>query len=188
MCNEAMTQRSAISSVQYAKNPQDCGGRKQIRLGHWSCVMAQAFFLCLLVIGHGTLPTACSQGGKAMASANRKLVKVITQKEGDLTHFFVNNLEGGEVTATFTVAANNLKGSVQFPYTATYPPRQITEAFTLSPIDPQKGWGYSYTNQFTIGNHRAVHDDSLIYLLPYVAGSGFRVTQGYNGSYSHCGP
>ena len=39
-----------------------------------------------------------------------------------------------------------------------------------------------------MGNHLAVHDDSCAYLLPYGATSGFRVTQGYNGAYSHSGP
>src|ERR1043166_1678257 len=109
-----------------------------------------------------------------------KMVKVITKKDGDLTHFFVENLEAGEVTATFTVATDNHKSTVAFPYTSTYPAHQITEAFALTPVDSKNGWGYSYTNHFTMGNHRAVHDDSCVYLLPYVAGSGFRVTQGYN--------
>src|ERR1051326_2759771 len=113
----------------------------------------------------------------ASESNLKKFVKVITKKEGEITRFFVDNLEAGEVTATFTVSADNLKGNVTFPYTSTYPARQVTEAFTLSPVDPKKGWGYSYTNHFTIGNHLAVHDDACTYLLPYAAGAGFRVTR-----------
>src|ERR1043165_2365145 len=77
----------------------------------------------------------CSSGHGASDSASPKLVKVITKKDGDVTRFFVENHEAGEVTATFEVAPENLKGSVTFPYTAVYPPRQTTEAFTLSPKD-----------------------------------------------------
>src|ERR1043166_1795486 len=141
----------------------------------WVLVLPLALFGC--VSGKG--------GGE---SSSQKMVKVITKKDGNLTRFFVNNLEGGEVTATFTVAADNLKGNVNFPYTATYPAGQVTEAFSLTPVDASKGWGYSYTNHFTIGNFHAVHDDSCLYQLPYGAADGFRVTQGYDGSYSHSGP
>src|SRR5258706_11459790 len=115
--------------------------------------------LLLLLVG-------CGSGHGASESASPKLVKVITKKDGEITRFLVENLEAGEVTATFEVAPENLKGSVAFPYTAVYPPRQTTEAFTLSPSDSRKGWGYSYTNHFTIGNFRSVHDDSCTYLLP----------------------
>jgi len=151
-------------------------------IGHWSLVISVfAGFGYFLAVNR-------SPAGSAVESPKQKLVKVLTKKEGNLTRFFVDNREAGEVTATFTMAPDNLEGNVHFPYTSTYPPGQVTEAFTLTPIDPQKGWGYSYTNHFTIGNFRAVHDDSAIYLLPYAAGGGFRVTQGYNGSYSHSGP
>jgi murein DD-endopeptidase MepM/ murein hydrolase activator NlpD len=32
-----------------------------------------------------------------------------------------------------------------------------------------------------------VHDDSYVYSLPYAPGKGYRVSQGYNGVYSHFG-
>src|SRR6266436_878804 len=150
-------------------------------IGHWTLVIST-----LTGLGYW-LSQPCSPGGSAIESPKQKLVKVLTKKEGNLTRFFVDNREAGEVTATFTMAPDNLEGNVHFPYTSTYPPGQVTEAFTLTPIDSQKGWGYSYTNHFTIGSFRAVHDTSAIYLLPYAAGGGFRVTQGYNGSYSHSG-
>ncbi len=130
----------------------------------------------------------CAWGGEAGGAQKHKLIKVVTSKDGNLTRFFVENMEAGEVTATFTLAADNLEGSVDFPFTATYPPGQLTEAFSLSPIDLKKEWGYSYTNNFTIGCHVAVHDDSYVYLLPCEPGASARVTQGYNGSYSHSGP
>lgn len=141
--------------------------------------------ICLLVLW--MLFGGSGLGGAGESSVH-KMVKVITKKEGDVTHFFVQNLEAGEVTASFTLGLDNLKASVKLPYTSTYPARQTTEAFTVSPINPKAGWGFTYTNQFVIGNHLAVHDDSSIYLLPYAAIEGFRVTQGYNGSYSHSGP
>jgi len=151
-------------------------------IGHWTLVIS-----VLAGLGY-FLAADRSSGGNAIESPKQKLVKVLTKKEGDITHFFVDNREADDVTATFTIAPDNLEADVKFPYTSTYPPGEVTEAFTLTPIDPHKGWGYSYTNHYTIGSFRAVHDDSAIYLLPYAAGGGFRVTQGYNGAYSHTGP
>jgi len=123
----------------------------------------------------------------AAQEATNKLVKVVTKKEGEVTRFFVQNLESTEVTATFDLKLANLKSSAGSCYTATYPANQLTEAFTLSPVNPEKQWSYSYVNHFTIGSTTAVHDDSCLYALPFEAGTEFKVTQGYNGSYSHSG-
>src|SRR5262249_11805626 len=108
-------------------------------------------------------------------------------REGDGTRFFVRNFEPSEITATFELTLTNLKSSVDRTFTATYPANQLTEAFTLTPTDPDKQWSYSYVNHFTMGSTKAVHDDTYIYSLPYQPGAEWKVTQGYNGSYSHNG-
>ena len=116
-----------------------------------------------------------------------KSVRVVTRKEGETTRFFVQNMEPTEITATFELKLTNLKSSVGSSYTATYPPSQLTEAFTVWPARGEKQWSYSYVNHFTMGSTKAVHDDSYIYTLPIQPGSEGKVTQGYNGSYSHTG-
>jgi len=121
----------------------------------------------------------------AQESTN-KMVRVVTKRQGDRTRFFVENLEASEVTATFDLKLTNLRASAG-SFTATYPPNCMTEAFTLAPVDADKQWSYSYVNHFTMGSLSAVHDDSVIYVLPYAPGTENKVTQGYNGSYSHSG-
>jgi murein DD-endopeptidase MepM/ murein hydrolase activator NlpD len=88
---------------------------------------------------------------------------------------------------TFEVATVNLKGDVAFPYTATFPPKQTTEAFSLAPAGGGSKWEYSYTNYFKLGSACAQHDDSFLYQLPYSPGDKYKVTQGYNGAFSHKG-
>ena len=114
-------------------------------------------------------------------------VKVSATHEGALTHFLVHNDEYCEVTMTFDMQLQNLKGNHPFPYTATFPPRQTTEAFELSPVKPDQKWEYSYTNYYKLGSNCARHDDAYVYQLPYEAGDRFKVTQGYNGKFSHTG-
>lgn len=124
--------------------------------------------------------------GLSAASAP-KLFNVVTKKEGQLTRFYVDNREANEVTATFELKTSNLTPSEPLPFTATFPAKQLTEAFTLSPADPDKPWNYSYTSHYTVGSVHAKHDDSHVYRLPFAPGAAFKCTQGYNGKYSHHG-
>ena len=151
------------------------------KLFHFLAV-GQALLGASLLLGFTPAPAATR-----VEESTNKLVRVITKRQGEQTHFYVQNLEPSEVTATFELKLTNLKSSVGSSYTATYPGGQTTEAFVVSPMSPDRQWSYSYVNHFTMGSTRAVHDDSYVYALPYQPGSEYKVTQGYNGSYSHSG-
>lgn len=138
------------------------------------------------------LLTGCSfsRGSAKVPSPPREsapAVKVTTTREGGVTHFYVENEEFCEITMTFGLSLSNLKGNVAFPYTATFPAHETTEAFTLMPTVGGGEWEYSYTNYFKLGSNCARHDDSYVYQLPYAPGGKFKVTQGYNGTFSHKG-
>jgi murein DD-endopeptidase MepM/ murein hydrolase activator NlpD len=125
----------------------------------------------------------CSFGA---VSTDKTAVKVTTEHgQGGSMHFYIQNSELSEVTMTFDFATANLKGDVTFPYTATFKPGQ-TEAFTLSPVDTNIDWTYSYTNYYKLGSSVAVPDD-FVYSLPYAPGTTRRITQGYDGKFSHQG-
>lgn len=153
--------------------------------------LAKVLFLGALiqfVSASGTQPAAPGSDGTPCKTApEARTVQVTTTHEGNATHFNVRNDEFCEVTMTFDLGLVNLKSDVQFPYTTTLPPRQVTEAFTISPVDPGAKWEYSYTNYYKLGSQCARHDDSWVYQLPYAPGEKFKVTQGYNGKYSHKG-
>lgn len=123
-----------------------------------------------------------------ISEPNKDRVRVVIRREGDITRCLVENLERVEVTVSFNFQLTNLKSTVPLPRTATFPARQTTEAFRLSPVDPSQPSEYSFTNYYYLGSELAVHDDSYLYSLPYAAGSAFRVSQGYDGSFSHKGP
>jgi hypothetical protein len=114
-------------------------------------------------------------------------VRITTCKEGETTHFYVQNDEFCEITMTFEMGLDNLRGTVPFPCTLTLPARTQTEAFCLYPIEEGRKWQYGYTNYYKLGSNNARHDDSCVYQLPYTPGSKFKVTQGYNGKFSHKG-
>jgi murein DD-endopeptidase MepM/ murein hydrolase activator NlpD len=125
------------------------------------------------------------QSFAAVPTDKTKVTLVAQHAQGGSTHFFVENSELSEVTMTFAFSTVNLKGDVTFPYTATFKPGE-TEAFTLSPTDTNGGWEYSYTNYYKLGSSVAVPDD-YVYALPYAPGTTHRITQGYDGKFSHQG-
>ena len=122
----------------------------------------------------------------AAVSTDKTQVKVTPKRDaGGVTHFVVENSELSEVTMTFDFNTENLKSDVAFPYTATFKPGE-TEAFTLSPMNTNKEWEYSYTNYYKLGSSVAMPDD-YVYSLPYAPGSTHRITQGYNGEFCKVG-
>lgn len=139
-------------------------------------------FLCLFSGGLSCSTSRRSFGAAPLGPA----AQVTTQHEGNLIHVKVDNSELGEVTLTFEVSPVNMVSSVSFPHTATFKPGQ-TEAFTLAPIRPDAPWHYSYTTYYRLGSSDAVHDDSVVYQLPYAPGTSYKVSQGYNSGFSHRG-
>ena len=135
----------------------------------------------------GGEPRPAAPGGFSAPPVETRAVQVTTRREGDKTRFYVDNQEYCEVTMTFEMGLVNMQGDATFPYTATFPPRQVTEAFELEPKAADRQWEYSYTNYYKLGSSDAQHDDTYRYALPYAPGRTFRVTQSYNGRFSHTG-
>lgn len=136
------------------------------------------------------LALLCSLGASSShaAATPAKMLKIFTKEIEGITHFYIQNLEVADVTATFDMKLVNLKCSAVLPYTATIPGAKTVEAFTVCAINSNAPWSYKYTDSYTIGSSTAVHDDSYIYSLPYAAGQTFNVSQGYHGTFSHTGP
>ncbi|HTL59940.1 MAG TPA: M23 family metallopeptidase [Candidatus Limnocylindrales bacterium] len=132
-------------------------------------------------------PAVHTSGCTSPSSPEAAAVRVTTKREGNLTHFYVQNNEFSEITMSIDMNLVNLKGEVTFPYTATFPPRQTTEAFALTATDCSQKWEYTYTNYYKLGSNCAQHDDNYVYDLPYSSGARYKVTQGYNGKFSHTG-
>ena len=120
-------------------------------------------------------------------AGEQKLIKISSQKKDGETYFFVENLQHADVTVTIDMELKNLNPSEAVPFTATIPPREKVQAFTLSAEDPKQDSSWSYTYYATWGSLSVKHDDSQMYLLPYPSGLSFPVSQGFHGKYSHTG-
>ena len=116
-----------------------------------------------------------------------RMIEVSTWDDGGVTHFCVHNSAAGDVTTTVDLRLLNLKGSTNFPCTVVIPANETIEMFTLDRVKTNSRSDFSYTYSATLGSSEATHDDSQVYLLPYVPETSFRVSQGYHGRFSHTG-
>jgi murein DD-endopeptidase MepM/ murein hydrolase activator NlpD len=116
-----------------------------------------------------------------------RLINIVWEEDDRGVHFFVENLQLAQVTVTFEMDLVNLAAAVAFPYTVTCAGKVRTPVFSLTPTESGKRWSWSYKYHSTYGNHEAIHDDQYIYTLPYASGRSFRVSQGFDGEYSHFG-
>lgn len=115
-------------------------------------------------------------------------IKVVTSREGEVTHVLVQNSETTDMTSTLEINAINLRCSTNLPFTLTVPAGKTVEAFTLTPKNAGGTWSYTYVNNYTVGRSDAHHDDAYLYALPFMPGTSFKVSQGYHGDFSHNGP
>src|SRR5215510_9715010 len=97
---------------------------------------------------------------KGFAQEKAPAVKVITKRDGTTTRFYVENDELCEITMSFDLDLLNLKSATKFPYTATFPAGQTTEAFVLTPTGSETNWEYGYTNYYKLGSSCAHHDQN----------------------------
>jgi murein DD-endopeptidase MepM/ murein hydrolase activator NlpD len=142
--------------------------------------------LCLiavLAVAWGSVPVEAA----APAACRETLVKITSQRQGDQTQFFVQNLQAADVTVTLEFDSENLSSSVPLPVTRTLSGNERAEITKLAPANPDKAWRWSYTYYATFGSMSAKHDDACVYSLPYASGEAFRVSQGFHGKYSHSG-
>lgn len=144
-------------------------------------------WLCAVLVAFSIAAHADDDSTGRSSRSRETLIRVTTEKEGNRTHLIVENVQAAEVTVTFEMDLTNLVGSVGFPHTATLPGRTKTKVFTLAPIDSNRGWSWTYTYYSTFGSMGVDHDDAFVYALPYAVGKAYRVSQGYNGEYSHFG-
>lgn len=121
------------------------------------------------------------------SSTRETLIRISNERQGPVTQLYVENLQAAEVTVTFEMDLTNLSADVPLPYTTTVPGKKRVKLFDLNPIDLTRGWSWTYTYYSTFGSTTARHDDACVYVLPYAPGKAYRVSQGYNGEYSHFG-
>lgn len=139
--------------------------------------------VAMLMIAAASSP----RGGQAERSCSKETICVETSQNGGTVTFSVENAKAFDATITFEIEVENMTSSQPLRYTMLAPGGKTVSAFTLKQADKSQAWRYQYRFHWTIGSAEAVHDDSVVYAMPYSSGEAFTVIQGFNGTFSHVG-
>lgn len=122
-----------------------------------------------------------------IGSPNSVMVVAEKKANGEIV-FEAENLNPYLVTLTLDFSRlANLRSTVNLPYHIELSGKTKKEILTLYPVSAAHESGYESTYGWVKGSAFARHDDSYIYGLPFAPGTTVKVTQGYNGGFSHKG-
>ena len=109
-----------------------------------------------------------------------------TDEDRSLT--FVNSAGGPVSVAVGFVDAANVRAEPPLPARLVIAPLGETHALRILVIDPAASYRYQLSYSYMPGDYRARHDDSVHYRLPFPAQRQFRISQAFNGAFSHNEP
>ena len=116
---------------------------------------------------------------------SKKSVSIFTKRVHNKVYVSFKNSNPYDVTVAVKTSYENI---MQTPNTPAEFVLKANSTFSYTTLEIGKGkssYGYSYS--WIIGNKDAVHDDSYLYRFPFALGSSYRISQGYNGAYTHKG-
>ncbi len=111
-------------------------------------------------------------------------VRVVEERQGNLTRLFVTTTNCLDVTLTLTAELKNMNASPPLPVTVETQGRSRVEIVTLQTVNPAQPSSHHYTYSWRYGG-RGGRPDGTAYLLPFEAGARHKLFQGYGGSFSH---
>lgn len=122
-----------------------------------------------------------------IGSRNSVVVVAERNSRGELV-FEAENLNPFLVTLSLDIVnGENLQASSKLPLYVELAGKTKREILTLTPIVSSREMTYQSSYGWVKGSAFAKHDNDYVYRLPFATGSSVRVSQGYNGGYSHKG-
>ncbi|MDY7033895.1 MAG: M23 family metallopeptidase [Thermodesulfobacteriota bacterium] len=101
----------------------------------------------------------------------------------------VFNEYGGPIEVQFELLeAENITTDPQLPARVVIPTMSTQEAVKIWPIHEYEGWSYQYSYRYCFGDPKTKHRPQKPYRPPFQHGTSFRISQAFNGTYSHKGP
>lgn len=151
---------------------------KKIKYDKIELATSQEFF---------NVATTSSFDSKSKKTKSKQKVQIYAQDTGEYIAIFIQNFNPYTITLKVKDSIKNFDydSSVrkEFPLKAGVKKEYMR-------LYKQKGeinFSYRFSYTWIIGSVDAVHDDSYLYRLPFAKGTAHKVTQGYNGVYTHKG-
>lgn len=122
-----------------------------------------------------------------LAGQEQSSVNVYRKDKPNRLEIYARNKNFYPVTLEVNFKLRNLESSRYLPYTEELKPGADEHILDLKIQDSRANWNYETTYKFYMGSYSAKHDDSYAYRFPFKKGETFRLTQGFDGGFSHGG-
>ncbi len=123
---------------------------------------------------------------KQLTVAQKKYVHLQKLKAKSKTQYSIINDFHAPVEIKFYIKnAKNVQSNPLLPHHFVIDHGQSKNLLTVSSITKFKSWRYQLRYNYTVGDPQAKHDKNAIYLPPFAPDSRFRITQAFNGKFSH---
>ncbi|MGI9264182.1 MAG: M23 family metallopeptidase [Gammaproteobacteria bacterium] len=123
----------------------------------------------------------------ASESCSLGWVCVEPRVSGEEIDLIAVNLKPWPLALSVRADVRNLEASPADEVTISLEGGESKTAIKLQPADSTGRRHYSYRYDWTVGSLEAIHDDRVVYQLPYANGESWRVLQGYGSKFSHTG-
>ena len=141
--------------------------------------------LCRVVVLILLAPPSILSAGETFGDPDAVRMKRI--RTPTYVSLVLENRRAYDVTVTLTIRPENAQVTRLVPETTTYGGYAQVEAARISVADPGKPYRWRYNLHWAKGAMHVRHDDETRYRLPFQKGETYRVSQGYEGRWSHRG-
>lgn len=107
------------------------------------------------------------------------------KKQGGTTLKITNRYYGPVEVEIYFTEFKNMVSDPSLPKRFVVQARSELNAVRLHVDDPKRAWRYYFRSRFRLGPPDAQHLPPGPYRLPFKAGSAFKVSQAFNGKFSH---
>ncbi len=142
--------------------------------------MKSARFVALLVL-------VVAPAWAAAESCSLGWVCVEPRVNGDITDLIAINLKPWPLTLSLRVDTRNLDARPAEEVSITLGGQERRTVISMQATKARDRRHYSYRYDWTVGSLDALHDDKVVYRLPYANGESWTVLQGYGSRFSHTG-
>jgi murein DD-endopeptidase MepM/ murein hydrolase activator NlpD len=112
---------------------------------------------------------------------------ISANRDSDGVALYAANLRDIPITFTLKVRTQDMQHDGPGTITETLGPRQSRTVMVLREVTPGSRGNYRISYDWTVGSKDAVHDDTVLYRLPYASGKSYGVLQGFGSRFSHTG-
>ena len=142
-------------------------------------------FLCAVVVLVLLAPPSVLAVGET--SGDQDAVRIKRIRTPTYVGLVIENRRAYDVTVTLTIHPENAQVTRLVPETTTCAGYAQVEVARISAADPGKPYRWRYSLHWAKGAMNVRHSDETRYRLPFKKGETHRVSQGYEGRWSHRG-